>query len=156
MAKGNGITAEKMIEAVQLARGYVSDAAHVLGISRKTFYVYMKKYTTVSEALDDERYKRTDYVENQLMKRIDKGDTTAIIFYLKTQAKDRGYVERQELTGKDGEPINTKVSDEGLNRSILTLSDAIRETVSIQNTKSPDAMAASKQAAMAGASKSSR
>jgi hypothetical protein len=33
---------------------------------------------------------------------IKAGNVTAIIFYLKTQAKDRGYVERQELTGADG------------------------------------------------------
>jgi hypothetical protein len=29
----------------------------------------------------------------------------AIKFYLKTKAKHRGYIERQEFTGKDGEPI---------------------------------------------------
>ena len=29
-----------------------------------------------------------------------------ILFYLKTKGKSRGYVERQELTGSDGKPIN--------------------------------------------------
>ena len=48
-----------------------------------------------------------------------EGDTTMIIFYAKTQMKDRGYTERKEITGKDGEDLIkgkeidiTKLSDE--------------------------------------------
>jgi len=33
--------------------------------------------------------------ESQLMKKIKQGNLTAIIFFLKTQAKHRGYVEKQ-------------------------------------------------------------
>lgn len=32
-------------------------------------------------------------------------DASAVIFFLKTKGKHRGYVERSELTGKDGAPI---------------------------------------------------
>jgi hypothetical protein len=39
------------------------------------------------------------------MKLIDDLNPTMIIFYLKTQAKDRGYVERQEVTGADSAPV---------------------------------------------------
>ena len=35
-----------------------------------------------------------------------------LIFYAKTQMKDRGYTERKEITGKDGEALlNTKEID---------------------------------------------
>jgi hypothetical protein len=37
------------------------------------------------------------------------GNTTALIFFLKTQGKSRGYTERQELTGADGDVITIRV-----------------------------------------------
>ena len=108
MANGNGITAERMIEAIEEARGFVTKASDILGISRKTFYVYLKKYQTAQQALDDTREKRHEWVESKLMKAIDEGNLTAIIFYLKTQGKHLGYVERQEFTGKDGNELNIR------------------------------------------------
>jgi len=96
------LKADQMIQAIKDSRGFVSKAADLCGVSRGTFYNYLKKYATVQEALEDEREKRTDFVENKLMGAINEGNITAIIFYLKTQAKGRGYVERQEFTGKDG------------------------------------------------------
>jgi hypothetical protein len=101
-----------MIGAIEEARGNVSLAASKLGIGRSTFYRYLKKYITAQDKLSEVREKRTDYVEDMLMGAIDKGNVTAMIFYLKTQAKDRGYIEREqrEHMGKDGEDaINIKI-----------------------------------------------
>jgi hypothetical protein len=41
-----------------------------------------------------------DFVESQMFKKIksgDKGSEALMIFYLKTKAKHRGYIEKQEL-----------------------------------------------------------
>ena len=102
MANGNGLTAAEMIVAITEADGYVTKASHILKCSRGKFYTWLKKYPTVQQALENIREDRHEYVENQLMKLIENGNITAIIFYLKTQAKHLGYVERQEITGKDG------------------------------------------------------
>ena len=110
MAKnGNGVTAEQMIEAIREARGYVTKAADILGISRTSFYTYLKRYSTAQQALDDVRVRRHEFVENKLMQAIDEGNLTAIIFYLKTQGKHLGYVERQEYAGPDGNEIIFRV-----------------------------------------------
>ena len=51
-----------------------------------------------------------DLAESKLMKKINEGDNGSIFFYLKCKGKKRGYIENQrlELTGKGGEPIETK------------------------------------------------
>jgi len=48
--------------------------------------------------------------EGKLYQNIANNDTTSIIFYLKTQAKQRGYVERYEHTGKDGGDLSIKLT----------------------------------------------
>ena len=45
----------------------------------------------------NERESLLDLAESNLIKNIQEQDNTAIIFYLKTQGKNRGYVERQEI-----------------------------------------------------------
>jgi hypothetical protein len=101
------LTAEQMIDAIHKARGFISTAAQFCGVSRQTFYTYLRKYATVQQALEDAREKNHDFVESKLMKAIDDGNVTAMIFYLKTQCKKRGYIERTEFTGRDGGPIET-------------------------------------------------
>ena len=104
---GNGYTSQQIADAIRGARGFVTATAHDLGCSRRTVYRYLKKFAGAREALEDAREKRHDFVENKLMSAIDNDNITAMIFYLKTQCKDRGYVERYqtELTGKDGGAI---------------------------------------------------
>ena len=109
MEQGNGLTAEKMIAALERANGYVSAACHELGCSRQHWYNKLKTFPTVQAAVEAIREKRTDYVESKMMKLIEAENPTMIIFYLKTQAKDRGYVERWEHTGENGDPITLKV-----------------------------------------------
>jgi hypothetical protein len=94
---GNGLKAAEMIAAITEAQGFVTKAADILGCSRNKFYVYLKRYPTVQEVLEDTREKRHEWVENKLMQQIKNDNLTAIIFYLKTQGKHLGYVERQEL-----------------------------------------------------------
>ncbi len=67
----------------------------------------MREFPSVKNAVDEARECVTDLAESQLYKKIAEGDLTAIIFYLKTRGKARGYVERQELTGRDGQELST-------------------------------------------------
>jgi hypothetical protein len=100
-------SAQQMADALLDARGFVTVAAEKLGCHRATVQRYINDFSTVQDALKDAREKRHDFVESKLMAAINEGNITAIIFYLKTQCKDRGYIERyqQEVTGKDGEGL---------------------------------------------------
>jgi len=95
---GNGMKAADMIAAIEEAQGFVTKASSILGCSRNKFYTYLKRYPTVQEVLEDTREKRHEWVESKLMKQINDDVLTAIIFYLKTQGKHLGYVERQEVS----------------------------------------------------------
>ena len=130
MKNGNGYTSQQIADAIRNARGFVTAAAQELGCSRRTVYRYLKKFAGAQESLEDAREKRHDFVENQLMKAVDKGNITAIIFYLKTQCKERGYVERyqQEITGKDGGPIQTEavgIDQSERDRAIAALANTL-------------------------------
>lgn len=99
------ITAKQAIEAIKGSRGFITTVANRLGCSRMNVYLLMKKYPTVKQAILDEKDEMKDFAEAQLFQNIKDGKETSLIFYLKTQAKDRGYIERQEITGKDGESL---------------------------------------------------
>ena len=84
--------------------GMIATVARRLGVSRKTVYSYKSRWATVEQALQEERDEMLDFTESQLWKQVAEGNTTAIIFALKCQGKERGWVERQEVAGvKDRE-----------------------------------------------------
>jgi hypothetical protein len=120
---------EQVVRALESSMGLISPAARALGCSAQTVRNYVKRHPTVKRAKEDEREKLIDMAEASLYKQIKSGDTTAIIFTLKTVGKDRGYVERREVTGKDGGPLATK--QEGPDLSVLTDEefDAYRSTL---------------------------
>ena len=97
--KSNKIQHNKkaLIEALKKSLGIVTTACKQVGIDR-TYYRYYNNDKKFRAEVDDLINHQKDFVESKLMKRIANDDTTSIIFYLKTKAKDRGYVERQEIS----------------------------------------------------------
>ncbi len=96
---------EAMIEALEKHLGVVTSACKTVGIDRTTHYRWLKEDEAYKEATDDIDNVSLDFAESQLFKQIRDGNTTATIFFLKTRGKNRGYVERQEWTGKDGKDL---------------------------------------------------
>lgn len=77
----------------------VSLAARLLGVSRTTFYEWIDTRPEIALAVKDARELTKDQAEISLFKAIDKGEAWAVCFFLKTQARDRGYIERYEHGG---------------------------------------------------------
>lgn len=104
-------TIEQVVTALNETKGLPAVAAEKLGCTASTIYNYAKRYEAVREALTHQKEKRLDITEGQLWSLINAGNVTAIIFYLKTQGKHRGYVERQEIQ-VSGEDIDAAIESE--------------------------------------------
>ncbi len=102
-------TPEQVIEALGETRGLVSLAARKLECDAATVRNYAKRYKAVAEALVEAREATTDTAELALFNAILGQEAWAVCFYLKTQGKTRGYIERAELTGKDGEQLTAPI-----------------------------------------------
>ena len=99
-----------MLEALDKTLGVVTPACEMVGISRDTHYRWLKVDDSYREAVDMLENKMLDIAESKLYKQItEKENLTAMLFYLKTKGKNRGYVERQEVTGKDGNKLDVSI-----------------------------------------------
>lgn len=99
-------TAAEMAEAIKKGKGILSAAATALGCVRQTVAAYIERYPTVKAAYEDAKESTIDFVESRLLKNIEGGDTTAIIFFLKTQGKARGYTEQHYIKVDGDVPIS--------------------------------------------------
>lgn len=86
-----------IIEALEQNMGIVSAACQAVDMPRSTFYNWLKDDPEFKAAVDEIQEFAIDHVESVLHGQINKGDTTACIFYLKTKGKKRGYIEKQEI-----------------------------------------------------------
>ena len=100
---------QQVIAALGESHGMIAPAARSLGCSRDTVRRYLAEYEEIAQAIADEREATTDLAENKLRDAIIRGEAWAICFYLKCMAKDRGYVERGELTGTNGAPVKIRL-----------------------------------------------
>lgn len=98
-------TKEKVIEALNANFGMVYLAAKSLDCQPKTIYNYIERWPDLQEVINKHRGELLDTAELKLKQKVLAGDNWAIGFTLKTIGKDRGYVDRQEITGEDGQPF---------------------------------------------------
>lgn len=90
-------TKNALVEALTQTLGVVTSACRMVGINRTTFYKYYNEDKKFRDIVKDIQEVAIDFVESKLYEQIKDSNTTATIFYLKTKAKHRGYVERQEI-----------------------------------------------------------
>lgn len=89
--------------------GNITIAAKSLGCERATLYRWIGDDKQLNKAIQEGRDSLLDMAENKMAHKIKDGDTTALIFYLKTQGKTRGYTEKHEVENDHkGEIIITR------------------------------------------------
>ena len=119
MNKNEHLKKAQLLKALEKRLGIVSTACKSGGISRTTYYKYYNEDKDFKWSVDSIGDIALDCAESQLFELIKEKNVTAIIFYLKTKGKKRGYIEKQEvnhnsnnITGirliSDGETVEDK------------------------------------------------
>lgn len=106
------INKKKMIEALEMSLGVVTSAVKAVGIHRSTHYDWYNDDPEYRKAVDDIVNVSLDFAETQLFQSMKDQNVAAVIFYLKTKGKQRGYIERSEFEFKKGEPDLSELTTE--------------------------------------------
>ena len=121
-----------MIQALRETLSVVTPALKISGVKRTQYYNWLKDDPEFKRDVDSIKDEALDFAESQLMKNIkgekgvndsgaeyyiNKPSDTALIFYLKTQGKGRGYIERVENINTN-RTIEVKVGDEPMPEDI--------------------------------------
>lgn len=135
-------TKEKLLEVLMEAEvaGSISLAAARCGISRQTVYNWRAEdyefELAVTSCIIDGKEKIADLAESALVKRINAGDTTAIIFTLKTLRNSHygEYDERRKLEERiNAKKINTQPNPTTTEEALVRLMNRVNVMCIVTN-----------------------
>jgi hypothetical protein len=109
MANKLRYTVQDFLKAIEGSYGIKTIIARKLGCNRMTVENYIKRFPTIAKAVKQEREILKDLAEGRLVKAIQDGEPWAVKYVLSTLAKDRGYVERQEIAGTQDQPLKVQI-----------------------------------------------
>lgn len=97
---------ETVLKAIQNSRGITEIVAKKLGCSWHTAQTYMNKWEETRSAVLDEQERSLDFAEGVILDSIKNKDVQTAKWYLKMKGQSRGYIETQETTIKNADPLN--------------------------------------------------
>jgi len=100
---------EAFLKALEKSLGIMSQAAKKVGIDRTTPYRWMKEDEVFEDQVTEIQNVVGDFAETKLYELVNDGVPSAVIFLCKTKFKNRGYIERQEITGLDGKNLDINI-----------------------------------------------
>lgn len=89
---------KRLLKALEQTVGILTPALKMAGVTHNSHYDWLNKSENYKKEYEKIKETQIDFVESKLLNKIKEGDTTAIIFYLKTKGKDRGYSEKIDLS----------------------------------------------------------
>jgi hypothetical protein len=111
---------KKFLDIFEQSHGIILTACKSVSMSRQTYYNWLNSDEEFKLACEEIQEDAIDFVESKLFEKVNgvttqsyntKGESviyeqppsdTAIIFFLKTRGKKRGYVERSEIDVRGG------------------------------------------------------
>ncbi len=98
MSKNTDGRKQKFLEALAAASGNKSTACENCKIGRRTVYEWIDADEEFAKSVDEVSEGVIDFVEDKLHTLIKDNNVAAIIFFLKTRAKHRGYTESSDMS----------------------------------------------------------
>jgi len=96
---------EKVLSELENAIGIVTTACKRAGIDRSTFYEWKKKDPDfAAKVFEVQNEFAIDYAESKLLKNMEAGKETSIIFFLKTRGRHRGYGQDEQIGTQSTKP----------------------------------------------------
>lgn len=108
------LTAKLVEEQLRAHKGNISAVARACQVTRQGVQAYMRDKPSLQAVLKETRESMKDGAESRLYEAVDAGESWAICFFLKCQAKDRGYIEKDDTLEQE------------LRRKIHELEDLLR------------------------------
>jgi hypothetical protein len=105
------ISTEEIVDALTETEGNQVMAAARLGCCRQFIWKRAKTEPAIRAAIRQGTKRRIRVAEDRLHELVEAGDFRAIRFFLITQGKDQGWVERQEVTGAGGTELVIRFVD---------------------------------------------
>jgi predicted transcriptional regulator len=91
------LTVNGVAEQLRKLDGNVAAVGRAFGVTRSAVANYITDHPELTPVRDEARESVKDDAESVLFRQLREGEAWAVCFFLKTQAKDRGYIERQEI-----------------------------------------------------------
>jgi hypothetical protein len=125
MTNGVKVKDELVIKALFASGGVITYAARALKMDREYLSSRVNSSEILRAAADEAIERNLDLAEDKLLTKIGRGHMTAIIFYLKTKGKRRGYIERQETHEVSDAELNAEIE-----RELARLAGKAKDTTS--------------------------
>jgi hypothetical protein len=107
-------TQETFLNALKANNGVVAPSARMAKISRATVYNWLNESEEFAKAYEETKNEALDFAEGCLIKAMEEGNITAIIFYLKCQGRARGWNDQatqQQTTNAQAVTVNVNFDE---------------------------------------------
>lgn len=105
------LTVAGVEQELRATYGNQSEVARRFGVSRVAVHNYISRHPRLQQALTEANEAILDNGESALFAAVLRGEPWAVKWLLATKGKARGYVERQEVSGPEGKPIEIRAVD---------------------------------------------
>ena len=101
---------EPVAEKIRECEGNLAAVGRHFGVCRSAVHRFVRKNESLMEVCAEAREAMKDEAESSLYRAVKAGESWAVCFFLKCQAKDRGYIEKVEEK-RDERPVTASAAE---------------------------------------------